>query len=393
MCSSSDALSDTSLHVSACLALLLLLLAPGLAAGQQDGEPIIIAGIYAVTGLAASSNTPPIAGARLAVQELNNAGGVLGRELQLAIIDNKSTPIGSSLAVRQADELGATAIVGPSWSSHALAAGKHAQKLRIPMCADVATNPAVTQVGDCVFRACFTDIFQSRVLAHFARTTLGLTRVGTIVNVASDYSIGLDALFRKYFEEMGGSPAARATYKTNAIIRGEGINTLLETLAPFDMEALFIPGHRESDVIIQTLRASGFSGQVLGGDGWESEDFRSIADIESSGAYFCAHWTPDWDTPQNRAFVQRYAQKFELTSGLVLAYDAVHLLAAAMERAGTTDREAVRKALAQTRNFQGVTGSISFDANGDPLKNAVIIQVVKGEPVYLKTVTPSEVAF
>lgn len=377
-----------------CLWLLLqLLFLHPVALAQEDKEPVTIAGIYAVTGLAATSNAPPIVGARLAVQDINSSGGVLGRELRLVLLDNKSTPIGSSLAVRQAQEAGAVAIVGPSWSSHALAAGKQAQKLRIPLCSDVATNPAVTLVGDCVFRACFTDVFQSRVLAHFARNTLGLRKLGSIVNVSSDYSIGLDALFRKYFTQLGGEMTRRATYKTNVIRQGEGLNDLLNTLTPFDMQALFIPGHRESDAIVQALVASGFSGALLGGDGWESDDFRSMQSIEKQGAYYCGHWSPQWDTPRNKVFMERYGNKLDITSGLVLAYDAVHLLAEAIEKAGSTEREDIRKALAQTRNFQGVTGSISFDANGDPVKNAVMMQVQQGKPVYLQTVTSSEVSF
>lgn len=360
---------------------------------EEKKPPVVIGGIYAVTGPAAAMYLPHKDGARLATKEINQAGGVLGREFVLQLYDNKSTPIGSSLAVRQAHEDGVAAIVGPSWSSHALAAGKEAQRLQVPMCADVATNPAVTRVGDYVYRACFTDIFQGRVLAYFARQQLGLSLMASTVNLTSDYSIGLEALFRKFFTEQGGKVAKRAAYKDSFILRGQGLSGIVDQLAPFGMQAVFIPGHRESDVIVKELRKAGFDGPLLGGDGWETDLVNRMAGYEGEGAYYCSHWSPQWDTPQNKTFMQRHGKGKNITAGLVLAYDAVHLLANAIERAGSTEPEAVRKALAQTRDFKGVTGSITFDANGDPVKNAVIIQVLDGEPQYLQTISPSEVSF
>lgn len=374
-----------------------LLVAMVLLSGLLGGAPVLaesvkIAAVYSVTGLAAPANAPPLAGARMAVQEINANGGVMGRELELLVFDNQSTPIGSSLAVKKAEKAGVAAIMGLSWSSHALAGAKEAQKLRIPMCVDMATHPAVTRIGDCIFRTCFTDVFQGRVLAYFAWHDLGLRSLVSLVDVNSDYSLGLDVMFKEPFILLGGSVSQRVTYKDNALSREAGLNQLLDTLTALRVEGLFIPGHRDSQAIVRALRQHGITAPALGGDGWDQAKHTDLASYEGQGIYYCAHWSRQWDTPANRTFVEHYSGSMELSSTVALAYDTIHVLAAALERTGDTDREAVRKALAQTRRFPGVTGNITFDAEGDPVKKAVIMQVVDGEPVALKTVEPSEVS-
>lgn len=352
---------------------------------------IKVGGIYGVTGDAAPSNAVAINGARLAVREINASGGLLGRNVEFMVFDNMSSPIGSKLAVRQADAAGVVALVGPSWSSHALPAAREAQQRRIPMCVDSATHPAITLTGDCVFRVCFTDVFQGQILARFSFFSLGLRRMVSMVDLNSDYSLGLDASFSKHYTDLGGAIVARLPYKTSELHKVKDCDALADKVAVADVDGVFIPGHKESGELVCALRRMGVEATAVGGDGWDRDVFAVFKSCESRDDYRCTHWTEQDASPQSREFVQRYGKSAMLSSGLVLAYDAMHVLADAITRAGGTDREAVRKALAKTRNFPGVSGRISFDGNGDPRKNAVMTRIHNGVPVFVKTITPSEI--
>lgn len=359
-------------------------------AESQDSN-IKIGGVYSLTGLAAPANTFSQKGARLAVQEINAAnGGVMGRKLELQMFDNMSTPIGSKLAVKHASEAGVAALVGPSWSSHALPAGREAEALDLPMVSDTATMPAVTLVGDCVFRVCFTDVFQAKVLAWFAAKKLGLKKIVTLVNLNSEYSIGLDALFQSRFKAYGGQIVQRLPYKSVDLLGAEDFGALVSQVAYLDVDGVFIPGHAESGKIVAALRKEGVMVPALGGDGWEATTAVDLEGNEGQGVYFCTHWSPLWDNEKTQAFVARYKNTVELSSGLALAYDAVYLLADAMNRAGSTDAAALCEALSQTKDFSGVTGSITFDEHGDPHKSAVIMSYEQETPVYLQTVSPED---
>ncbi len=359
--------------------------------GSPAEEDIRIAAIYAMTGPAAKANAHSLAGARLAVQELNRRGGVLGRQLKMVEIDNRSTPIGSKVAADKAALLGVTAIVGSVWSSHSMAVAQVAQKHGIPMITNMSTHPDVTRSRDYVFRACFTDDFQGRVMARFAVEDLGGRTAVVFRDLISDYSIGLAREFRENFEAFGGEVLKEINYKHTQSGFRDTVGLSLE----FRPDVVFVSGYDESGEIIKEALDAGLNGIFIGGDGWGPDGFFERGGHLLERGYYCNHWSEEVDTEHSLRFVE-LAREFmgvapgALVSSTPLAFDAVMLVADALERAGSTDRASLRKALAETREFQGVTGSISFDEHGDPLKDAVIMEVSGGSRRYFKKVSPND---
>ena len=353
-------------------------------------ESIRIAGIYAVTGTAAPSNLASLQGARLAVQEVNRSGGVLGKPLEMVEIDNQSSPIGSKVAADRAVGMGAAAILGSAWSSHSLAVARVAQKRSIPMITNVSTHPAVTRVGDFIFRVCFIDSFQGSVMARFAHQDLDARSAVVLQDVSSDYSLGLAAAFQGSFEAKGGRVVSTIDYKHYQ----ERFDDMVRCAGEADPEIVFLPGHDESGVIIRKAREAGLHCAFLGGDGWEAKSFFDHGGTAFGQGYFCTHWSEEVRTEASREFVALYHQesraKGPLLAPAALAFDAVMLIADAMERAGTTEPRAVQKALARTQGFEGVTGNLSFDRFGDPIKEAVIMALSNGKIRYVKRVAPFE---
>ena len=358
--------------------------------GVSAAEPIRIAAIFSVTGAAAPSNAPSLDGARLAVREVNRRGGVLGRPLVLVEIDNLSTPIGSKVAADRAVKQGVTAIVGSAWSSHSLAIARVAQEHTVPMVTNMSTHPDVSRIGDYIFRVCFTDPFQGRVMAQFALEHVGAREAVVIKDLASDYSIGLAREFRRNFEEGGGRVYMELDYKHSQ----ESFRGVAGQIRRPGPDIVFLPGHDESGAIIREADQAGISTVFLGGDGWVGESFMKRGGRFLKKGFYCTHWDEDADTEISREFVE-LARKSpgprapQVNASKALAYDAVLLIADALERAGSTEGKALRRALAETRGFKGVTGSISFNEHGDPFKGAVIMELSNGSTRYLKTVTPN----
>jgi branched-chain amino acid transport system substrate-binding protein len=362
---------------------LLLCLVSCIPAWAGPSEPIRIASIFPETGPAARTAGASREGVRVAVDQINSSGGVLGRPLELVFFDNRSTPIGSKKAAEQAAAMGAAGIIGASWSDHSLAVAGVAQEAKIPMITNISTNPSVTEVGDFIFRACYIDPFQGRVMARFTYQDLGLRRVAVLKDLGSVYSLGLTQEFSRHFQSLGGIITAEEGYKQNQ----EGYDQRLLDLQKTNPQAVFVPGHNESGIFAGWNHRIGWDVLFLGGDGWTSEAFFNLGGKDLKKAYFCTHWSPEVDTPVSRAFVRARPQAV-LTAEYVLAYDAARLMADAIGRAGNTEGPRIRDALAATHDFIGVTGPIRFDERRNPIKDAVIIEIVNGQSHYLKTITP-----
>lgn len=349
-------------------------------------ETIKIASIYAHTGVAAdASNNSSIMGVRNGVKEVNSRGGILGRRFELIEIDNMSTPIGSKVAAEKAIAKGVTAIIGADWSSHTLAVAPVAQANKTPLITNISTNEGVTKIGDYIFRVCFTDAFQGKVMAKFAREDLNASTAVMIVDLTSDYSIGLARDFKAHFEQLGGTVAGQVDYTLKAP-DFERVAVQVKALRP---QVVFIPSYDESALIIKHLMGLGVKAIPLGGDGWESERFFERGGRDIHKGYYSTHWTEEVSSQESKRFVKRYKQKGKVfVAAEALAYDAVLLLADAIKHSGSIDRVKIRDALAATKGFQGVTGTISFTPQRDPIKSAVIIEVKDGKPRYLKSVLP-----
>lgn len=351
----------------------------------RSAEPIFLASIFAHTGQAAFGNILSIKGSRFAVQEINTSGGLLGRPVILKEYDNLSSPIGAKKAAENAVADKACAIIGADWSSHSLAAAKVAQTHRIPMITNISTHPDVTLVGDCIFRACFTDRFQGWIMANFARSWLKSETGVIFTDIASDFSLGLTREIRRHYEADGGRILAEISYKH----RQESFLQPALQAKNADPDVFFLSGHDESALILKALARQKATGIPIGSDGWGSRSFLEKGGGALKIGYYCTHWSQDaLETESARHFVETYPHTDIISPQEALAYDAVMLWRDAVRRAQSTDREAIRNALANTRNFQGVTGAISFDANGDPVKPAVVMKIENGTPKFLLQIHP-----
>lgn len=353
---------------------------------SPNQERCFAAAIFALTGLAARENLHSLRGVRFGVEDVNRRGGVLGRDLTVIEIDNLSTPIGSKVAADKAVAQRVVAILGADWSSHSLAAAKVAQAARVPMISNVSTHPQVTRVGDYVFRACFTDRFVGRVMARFARQTLGLSSAVAFVDLASDYSLNLSEMFADRFTAEGGQILEKLAYKH----RQGRFNDLAQRVAALSPQAVFIPGHAESGAIVKAIVSAGCRPVFLGGDGWGTEAFFQNGGNLIPEGYYCTHWAPEIDRPKSREFVSRYGDRGPLHSSEALGFDAVLLLADAIKRAGVLEPELVRDTLAATNGFEGITGTFSFDDNGDPRKEGVIMAIKDGRAMFLTRIRPDD---
>jgi len=350
------------------------------------GGTIKVASIYALSGVAANATGPSVRGIRAGIRDINNRGGILGKELELLELDNRSTPIGSKVAADQAVQAGVVAILGASWSSHSLAVAKVAQAAKIPMVTNISTHPAVTEVGDYIFRVCFDDRFQGRAMATFARRELNAARAVTFVDVASDYSIELAREFKSNFEKLGGQVALELQYKQKQEFFGPLVNEAKKA----NPDVLFIPGYDESVAIIRDAGDAGLKAIPIGGDGWDSPDFLKLGHRFINQAYYCTHWAKAANSKANTGYLSSHMSPESVRAPEVLAYDAVHILADAIRRAGSLDRAKIRDALADTRDFKGLTGIISFDVNRQVKKAAVIMKIIDGREHFFKTVTPDD---
>ncbi len=346
-------------------------------------ENITIALMYSVTGKAALPNDDLGKMVRLAIDDVNSRGGVLGRQLELVVFDTMSTPIGSAQAAQKAVTLGVSAVVGGIRSSHSLAMAPVLQKADIPMITPVSTNPQVTLVGDYIFRVCFLDHHQGRTMALFAREELGAQTTAVVTNIDEEYSIELGNYYRRSFEQAGGRVVAKLQYRADST----EFSTLLAELQQFDPDVVYLPGYsRDSGLFIKQARALGFSFTFLGGDAWEG--ITAYAEDAVDGSYLTVPWHPVVDQEMSRNLKERYFRLYGSTLDSFsspLAYDAIMVLVEAMRMAGSTDGKRVRDALASIESYQGVTGEIGFDANGDPKgKQVIIIEFEDTRPTIVK---------
>ena len=360
------------------------------ATGPAAASAPIEVGEYAsLTGKEAAFGQSSHQGTVLAIEELNAAGGVLGRKLDLVTEDDSSKQGEPATVVKKLisrDE--AIAVLGESTSSRSLEAAPICQADKVPMISPAATNPAVTQVGDYIFRVCFIDPFQGAVMAKFARDTLKLHRVAVLTSVSSAYSVGLAKYFKAGFTAGGGEIPAEQEYSEG----DKDFNAQLTAIKAAGADGLFVPGYyTEAALVCIQARNLGLPVPIFGGDGWEAPELIQIGGAAVEGCYFSTHFSPENDAPAVRDFVAKYRARFggESPDGMAaLGYDSAAVLVDALRRAGTTAGPALRDALAATRNFPGVSGVITIDADRNATKAAVIITIKDGRFKFVQSIAP-----
>jgi branched-chain amino acid transport system substrate-binding protein len=353
------------------------------------GDTIKVGEFASLTGSEATFGQSSHNGTQLAVDELNAAGGVLGKKIQLLTEDDQSQAGQSATVVRKLiSSDGVVAILGEVASSRSLEAAPICQQNKIPMISPSSTNPKVTQVGDFIFRVCFLDSFQGgKVLADFAGKTLQAKSVAVFKDVKSDYSLGLAKFFEDGFTAAGGKIAAEQNYSGG----DKDFNAQLTAIKAANPDAIFIPGYyTEVGLIALQAKQLGITVPLFGGDGWESSALVAIGGTALEGTYFSTHFSPDDPAPAAQSFVKDYKAKYKDAPDAMaaLGYDSAMILADAIKKTGSTDGGKVRDALAAEKDFRGVTGDITIDPNRDASKPAVILEIKNGVFKFVQTVAP-----
>ncbi len=364
-----------------------------LAAESAPGDMILIGHYGSLTGSKATFGKSTDNGIKLAVEEINAAGGVSvagGPKKKIKLIsqdtEGKADQAGT-VVTRLITQDKVVALLGEVASGITLAAAPVAQQFGVPMITPSSTNPEVTQKGDMIFRVCFIDPFQGLACAKFVRNDLKFTKVALLVDQASPYSVGLKQEFVKGFTGLGGKIVSEQAYNEG----DSDFNAQLARIRESAPEAIFIPGYytEVSNIAIQA-RKLGMNLPLVGGDGWDSEDLAKNAGKAIEGCFYSNHYAPDQPTKEITEFVTKYKKNYGGTpDGLAaLGYDAANILFDSMTRAKSLKGKDLRDAIAATKGYKAVTGNITIDADRNAVKAAVIVEMKNGVPVYKATVNP-----
>lgn len=357
--------------------------------GGGGGDTILVGEFASLTGKEATFGISSHEGTQLAIEEINAAGGVLGKKLELKTEDDQSKAGEPANVVNKLiSKDGVVAVLGEVASSRSMEAAPICQQNSIPMISPASTNPKVTETGDYIFRVCFIDPFQGTVMANFATNTLKAKKVAVFTDVKSDYSKGLAKFFKEGFLKAGGQIVSELDFN-GGDKDFKGQLTAIKNAAP---DAVFIPGYY-TDVALIAIQAKqlGLTVPLIGGDGWESDTLVKIGGDAVEGHYFSTHYASDAASPKVTAFVEAYKKRYNgkvPDAMAALGYDSALFLADAIKRAGTTEGPKLRDALAATKEFEAVTGKMSMSPQRDAIKSAVIMQVKGGAFKYMETVSP-----
>ncbi len=378
-----------------CLALLLFAAFPAAAgpetknagSGGAARDEIVIGCVVPLTGEAAIFGQSIQRGVQLTVDEINKAGGILGRTVRLVMADDRGDwPTGAEECRRLIEREGAVAIIGALMSKVSLAIAPICQEAGVPMLSPTSTNLAVTQVGDFIFRACFVDPYQGVMAASFASRYLGLTKAAVLYDMGNDYSTGLAREFVTTFGMLGGRIVAEQTHGPGSTDFSSQLRRIIQQRP----EIIFIPDYyNDAALIMVQARELGYKGKFLGGDGWDSPELARYGGEAVEGAFFVNHWASGDGDPDTEYFTQLFRGRFGDDPDViaVLACDSMLILYHAINRAGSTEGAALRDALAATE-LELFTGWMSFDGDRNPVKSAVIMVIEDGVAVYSDTVDP-----
>ncbi len=356
---------------------------------KSSTDEIVVGEFASLTGKEATFGQSSHEGTELAVEQINAAGGVLGKKVKLITEDNQSKAGESANAVNKLiAKDSAVAILGEVASSRSLEAAPICQQNGIPQISPSSTNPKVTKTGDYIFRVCFIDPFQGTVMANFAQKTLKAQKVAIFTDVKSDYSKGLAQFFKEGFLKGGGQVVAELDYNGG----DKDFKGQLTAIKAANPEGVFVPGYyTDAALICIQAREVGLNVPIFGGDGWESEKLTEIGKEAVEGTYFSTHYSPEAGGPTAKAFVEAYQKRFSGKTPdamAALGYDSAMILFDAMKRAGETGGAKVRDALAATKDYDAVTGKITINKDRDADKAAVILQVKGGKFKYMETIAP-----
>ncbi len=359
--------------------------------GQEQAESSVIKiGVFEpMTGANAAGGAMEVEGVMLANKLYPE---VLGKKIEVVVVDNKSDKVEAANAVaRLVDKEKVVAIIGSWGSSLSMAAGSIIKEAQVPTVGASCTNPLVTLGNDYYFRVCFIDPFQGAVMANYAYSEVGARKVAIVQEISNDYSVGLAKFFTDQFVKLTKDP--------NAVVAVSNYNTgdmdftaQLTHLKSLKPDAIFAPGnYTESGLLVKQARELGFDVPFLGGDTWETPEFIDVGKAAVEGVVFSTFFTTEIPiTETSKIFIDEYRKEYKKEPAAVtaLGFDAYLVILDAIKKAGSTDTNAVRDAIAKTKGFPGAAGIITLDSNGDAVKNAVIKTVRDGNFSFVTTIVP-----
>ncbi|MEG1448941.1 MAG: ABC transporter substrate-binding protein, partial [Oscillospiraceae bacterium] len=342
----------------------------------------------------------PLTGANAAGGELEVEGiklanklypEVLGKKIELVVVDNKSDKTESASAVARLIEKDKVSVILGSWGSgNSIAAGNLVKDKKVPAIGCSCTNPMVTQGNDYYFRVCFIDPFQGTIMANYAANVIGAKKAAIIQEISSDYSVGLAKFFTDSFKKLTGDEEAIvsvANYNTGDTEFSQQVTSVLSSKP----DVIFAPGNfTESALIIKKIRELGDQTPVIGGDTWETDEFITVGGKDVEGVALSTFFDEtDPLTPETEKFLAEYKNEYpdkNVAAVTALGYDSYLLAYKAIEAAGSADPQAIRDAIATTKDLECVTGILNLTADGDAEKDVAIIKTVKdGKFTYKQT--------
>jgi branched-chain amino acid transport system substrate-binding protein len=351
-------------------------------------EEIVIGEYGSLTGEDATFGTSTKNGIEIAVDEINAAGGLLGKKVRVIVEDDQGKAEEAQIVVTKLitkDRV--VAVLGEVASSRSLAAAPVAQQYGVPMISPSSTNVEVTRRGDYIFRVCFLDPFQGFVMAKFATNTLKITKVAVLRDIKSDYSVGLANAFIENFQKMGGKIVGDESYSAG----DTDFNAQLTSIKAKGPQAIFVPGYYTAvGLIARQAKKQGINAPLLGGDGWDSPKLTEIGGKDLDGSFLTNHYSVDDPSPEAQKFLAAYKARFNTVPDALggLGYDSAMVLFEAIKRAGSTDGKKIRDEIARTKDHSGVTGKITLDSERNANKPAVVLEIKEGKFVYRETINP-----
>ncbi len=362
--------------------------------GSVDGDTIKVGLNYELSGNAASYGTDLSDGVEMALAEVNANGGLLGKQIEVVKMDNTSDSAeAANISTRLITRENVVTILGPATSGNTKGAIPVSTQNQVPLVSASATADDVTvdsngNVREYIFKTCFSDSYQGVTMANFAYDDFGFTNAAILVENTSDYSVGIGNSFREEFSSLGGAVVAEEAYQS----KETDFRAVLTNIRAANPDVLLVPGYYEEvGLIIRQARELGIDVPILGGDGYDSPDILDLAGPEAlNDVYYTNHYSP-MDTSQEVVeFREAFNEKFNKEPGAfhALGYDLGYFFADAVERAGEASPEKIKDAMAATLDFAGITGTLSMDEFHSPIKAVTILELVDGQPTFLKKLEP-----
>lgn len=354
----------------------------------DEAATIKIGGLGPLTGPLAIYGVTATNGSKLAFEEINKNGGILGKQVEFVLFDEKGDSTEAVTAYNRLVDEGVVALVGDITSKPSLAVAEIAAQDNMPMITPTGTQFNITEAGPNVFRVCFTDPYQGVILANLAKNNLKANTVAIMVNNSSDYSDGVAEAFIKKAERLGLKIVAKEGYAEG----DKDFRAQLTKVAATNPDVLLVPDYYEQVALITTqAREVGVKSTFIGPDGWDGVakalDSSAYGAVENS--YFTNHYSVEDTNEKVQNFLKAYREKYkdEPSAFSALSYDAAYLMKDAIEKAGSTDKDAIIKAMKES-DFAGVTGHLRFDEKNNPVKAVTVLKVVNGNYTFDSVIQP-----